>query len=342
MTATEFLNKLKKVSPVVPILLSVLCAMSLWLYVMSVESPLDNNTFYGVNVELRNETVLQKNSLSVFSGQNTSVNVTLTGKKSLLNRLRAEDLVAYVDVGNITEAGEYGLDIKLDPVDGVTLSGFSVNKVTVFVESMVTKYVPIDSEIIYSGGVTRGFGYSMGTPSILATSSMPEVTTTAISGPSSLVNNVDKARVTPIELGSISSSVTYNAVLQMVDANGQVYASPYITIANPNVTVYFPVVTEKEVDVVPEFTGSFNKDEYSYSVTPAKVKIRGEEAALSTADHITFIVDGKDTDLVGSKQFALAVDNEKIEIVDGTEQVTLTVKKEESKSDARSNDEAKK
>jgi len=157
---------------IIPVLLSVLCAISLWLYVMSVESPLDNNTFYGVNVELRNETVLKKNSLSVFSGQNTSVNVTVTGKKSLLNRLRAEDLVAYVDVGNITEAGEYGLDIKLDPVEGVTLSGLSVNKVTVFVESMVTKYVPIDAEISYSGGVTTGLGYSMGTPSILATSSI--------------------------------------------------------------------------------------------------------------------------------------------------------------------------
>ncbi|MCI8331409.1 MAG: hypothetical protein HFE78_01080 [Clostridiales bacterium] len=327
---------------IIPVLLSVLCALSLWLYVMSVESPLDSDTFYDVKVELRNETVLQKNSLSVFSGQNASVNVTVTGKKSLLNRLGSKDLVAYVDVGNITEAGEYGLDIKLDPVDGVTLSGLSVNKVTVFVESMVTKYVPIDAEIIYTGGVTSGFGYSMGTPSILATSSMPEITTTAISGPSSLVNNVDRARVTPIELGSISSSVTYNAVLQMVDANGQVYTSPYITIANPNVTVYFPVVTEKEVEVVPEFTGSFDKEEYSYSVTPAKVKIRGEEAALSTADHITFIVDGKDADLVGSKTYDLTVDNEKIEIADGTEQVTLTVKKEESKNDSHGSGETKK
>ena len=266
----------------------------------------------------------------------------MTGKKSLLNRLRAEDLVAYVDVGNITEAGEYGLDIKLDPVEGVTLSGLSVNKVTVFVESMVTKYVPIDAEISYSGGVTTGLGYSMGTPSILATSSMPEVTTTAITGPSSLVNNVDKARVTPIELGTISSSVTYNAVLQLVDANGQVYTSPYITIANPNVTVYFPVVTEKEVDILPEFTGAFDKEAYSYSVTPAKVKIRGEEAALSTADHITFIVEGKDADLVGSHSYDLTINNEKIEIADGTESVVLTVKKDETKSDARSADEGKK
>lgn len=122
MTKKSFFELLKKGSPVIPLLLSLLCAVSLWLYVMSVESPVYTNTFYGVKVELRNESVLQKNSLSVFSGQNSSVNVTVTGKRSLINSLRSEDLTAYVDVGNITDAGEYGLDIKLESMEGLTLT----------------------------------------------------------------------------------------------------------------------------------------------------------------------------------------------------------------------------
>lgn len=341
MTKKSFFELLKKGSPVIPLLLSLLCAVSLWLYVMSVESPVYTNTFYGVKVELRNESVLQKNSLSVFSGQNSSVNVTVTGKRSLINSLRSEDLTAYVDVGNITDAGEYGLDIKLESMEGLTLTSLSVNKVTVYIESMITKYVSIDPEIVYYGGVSTP-GCSMGSPYIMPTSTMPEVTTVAVTGPSSLVSNIEKAQVNPIDLGTIESSMQYDTYLQLVDASGQVYTSPYITIANSRVTVYFPVMSEKEVEVVPEFTGTFDTKAYSYSVTPAKVKVRGEVSVLKATDRISFTVEGKDADLVGSKKYALVMENEALKIADGTEQVTLTVKKNDAKADSTGVEESEK
>ena len=100
-------------SSIVPIILSVLCAVGLWLYVRSVESPVFNTTYNGVKVELRNENLMQS-GLSVLSGKNYTVDITLSGKKSQLSQLTADDIDAYVDLSTVREAGEYALEINVD------------------------------------------------------------------------------------------------------------------------------------------------------------------------------------------------------------------------------------
>ena len=77
-------------------------------------------------------------------------------------------------------------------------------------------------------------------------------------------------------------------------------------------------------------------------MTPAKVKVRGEVSVLKATDRISFTVEGKDADLVGSKKYALVMENEALKIADGTEQVTLTVKKNDAKADSTGVEESEK
>ena len=100
------LNNISKndYSPVIPIILSLVCAFVLWMYVMSVESPTYTETFKNVGVSLQNESIIAKNGLSVVSGTGYHVDVTVTGRKSIISRLDSDDIKAYVDLSGISSS----------------------------------------------------------------------------------------------------------------------------------------------------------------------------------------------------------------------------------------------
>ncbi len=326
------LKSKKRGSPALPLILSLICAFALWLYVISVESPLYTQVFEGVQVELRNETVLTQNGLSILSGYGTTVDLTVTGRRSVLNFMHSEDLTAYADLSTITGAGEFPLEIRTDPIEGITVGGISENTVLVYADITTSKTIPISSDITYYGGVTTGAGYSMGTPYIMPTTTMPDVTSITVKGPVSVLNAVDHAQVSPVDLGTITSSVTYNTVLQLIDTDGEQLNSQYITIASGGaVTVYFPVVTEKEVTVEPVFSDSYDNAAYAITITPRRLVVRGEESVIRNVSRITFAVSGTPEDHLGTENFELSITG--MEIVDGTKSVSMTVRKNEIAAD---------
>ena len=318
-------NSKNDYSPVIPIILSLVCAFVLWMYVMSVESPTYTETFKNVGVSLQNESIIAKNGLSVVSGTGYHVDVTVTGRKSIISRLDSDDIKAYVDLSGISSSGEYLLEIKTELDSGVSLYRLSQSTITVYVDMTTSKTVPIDPNITYYGGVTAGEGYSMGKPYIMATADMQDTASVVVNGPVSILNTIVKAKVRPIEIGAITASVPFTSPLVLYDESGNEVNSSYITIVTPDVRVYFPVVTERELEIKPNFTGSFDTSAYSYSVSPSSVKVRAEEKVFEKMTAITFDVSKSDTALVGETKYELVPDG--VEIADGTTEVTLKVEK---------------
>ncbi len=318
-------------SPVFPIILSLICAVVLWMYVMSVESPSYKQTFKDVEVVLQNESVISKNGLSVLSGNGRTVDVTVMGRKSLINRMSSDDIVAYVDLSGINSSGTYQPEIKTELQTGLTLDSLSEKTITVYIDMTTSKTVPIDSDIEYNGGVTKGKGYSMGKPYILATADMQDAASVVVNGPVTILNTISYAKVRTVELGAITSSVTFMSPLVLYSEKGVEVKNQYVSLVTPSVSVYFPVVTERDIAVAPNFTGSFDTSKYSYTVSPATVRVRAEESVLDSITSVTFDVSKSDSALLGVTKYELPAEG--LEIADGTTEVSLTVKtKQDSKS----------
>ena len=87
-------------------LLAAVIAICLWAYVITVERPESENTFYNVPVVLDGENVLQDRGMMITSDTDMTVTLKLSGKRSELNNLKSSDIAAVVDLSRIAEAGD--------------------------------------------------------------------------------------------------------------------------------------------------------------------------------------------------------------------------------------------
>ena len=90
------------------ILLSVLLAVLIWMYIRDVENPTQEGTYYGIEIQISGERVLEERGLTVASISQKTVNVTVNAPISVHNDLRG-NITATVDVSQCTEPGEYQL-----------------------------------------------------------------------------------------------------------------------------------------------------------------------------------------------------------------------------------------
>ena len=70
-------------------LLALVVSFGLWLYVITVENPNSETTFYNIPVVLDNESVLTDRGLMVLNSKNPTVTLKLSGNRSHLNKLNS-------------------------------------------------------------------------------------------------------------------------------------------------------------------------------------------------------------------------------------------------------------
>ena len=73
-------------------IISLLIAIGLWMYVVTVVSPGSENTYTGIEVVKQSEGILEERGLVITAEHNPAVNLRLSGNRSDLNKL---------NVGNI-------------------------------------------------------------------------------------------------------------------------------------------------------------------------------------------------------------------------------------------------
>ena len=111
----------------VQLILSLLIAICIWAYVMGQVDPKATITVSDVKVEMRGTDALDKLDLKPTLVKPKIVNVTITGKRSEVNKAKKDGIQAYVDVSTC----EYGTnegDIKIDlpnVVNGVIIEHLS-------------------------------------------------------------------------------------------------------------------------------------------------------------------------------------------------------------------------
>ncbi len=261
-----------------PKILCVLAAFIIWLYVAAVESPDHEETVYQVPVSLIGVSSIESNyNLSVFSGYDITVDLTVKGQLSTINKYTADDYNVTADISKVTEGGRYTIELAFDMPTGVTLTSSSAQNADLYIDERITATVDVYPKL-KSASVKDN--YELG-------ELVSDTETVVVSGPKKLVEEVDYAAVY-IDAGSLDSSVTIVGKLTLVNLSGEDITNPYLKLSKNEVKVTVPIYEYKELPVeVPTKYGLYNESNSKITVSPETVAVKGDPLALEKLSSVS-------------------------------------------------------
>lgn len=258
------------------ILFSVSVALVLWFYVQDAEAPDYKKIFTSVPVEVQSLSSV----LSVIEGGENTVDVTLVGKRSDLNKIKASDLVAYLDLSSILQPGTYDPEIHVLLPEGTELLDCFPKKATMFVDQTISVSVPVEVEL---GTYTA--------PESIGITAKPAVTNINVKGPESIVDQIHSAKIITGDLGEVNYSFERNMEYALYDESGNQVESRHILLPERNLKVQFSVYKTKAVPLTVEsLHGWWKAEDMNYTVSPPTVLVKGEPALVDAVTSIPALV----------------------------------------------------
>ncbi|MBQ3708505.1 MAG: hypothetical protein II889_11445 [Clostridia bacterium] len=261
-------------------ILCLVAAFIMWIYVMAVESPEHEQIFSHLPVELTGTEVLADNELAVYSGYGTMIDVTLSGKKSVVSRLSERDIVVTADLKNITDGGRYTLKVTVDVPAGCKLAGMSQNTISVYVDQAMTMTFDLTEHRINTNLPEGCFTGTVEFP----------VDKITVRGPRNVLTRVERAEVT-LNLADVTHTTTLNAPVVLVNVKGEEMTSPYIEYSPTMVSVTVPVYKSVTVPVRVGFRyGFLNSENTEITVTPSTVTATGDPDVIDRGSPLESVI----------------------------------------------------
>ncbi len=291
-------------------------AVLIWFYAVSAQTIIEDRKFVSIPVDIIGVDTLETESgMTVINGYDYTVDVTVSGTRSALNKIGADDIDAYVDVSQIAASGDHTLDVRTTVPGNVSQKELSTNYVNVYVDKRESRNVQIKINPLYS----IESDLTLGTPAA-------DFETITVSGPGNVLDMIEYAQVT-LELGKLTKSITATGDIVLVGKDGGVITNPYVKLSRSEITVTVPVYAEKEVPLTVEFRyGYYDDSTARVTIVPQTILLRGDPTVLSGINDITVLtVDEKK--MVGTTNTRTVM----IELPDGvenrskTESATVTV-----------------
>ena len=258
-----------------PKIFSVIAAILLWFYVAQVTTTTEEKVISGVPVSIQNFDTSA--NLDIISGKEYTIEVTVSGIKSDIDKISQNDIRVTADMNGIKAAGVYKLDLNITTPSGITVINKSSSEVSVTIDKTTSRHFPI--EVITRYTDVDASVYEVG-DAILSTSSIQ------ITGPQNIVDSIDKMLVT-LNMDVIRDTIdSKGCTVVPVDIEGNTVQSPYIKLNQTTVDVLIPVYKSADVEIIPVYS-----DELNYSISysdfsPKVVTIKGKVEAVNSVDCI--------------------------------------------------------
>ncbi len=250
-----------------------LLAVLIWINVSGTNVQMVSREFNNVPIVIENENELKKNNLDVYGLSYKTVNISVRGPEYKLDELTAEDLVASIDVGNISTYGTSRLNINVDSGSSMEVTA-TPSSVSVFVDETAEVEVPIVVDKKYQ--ISSDFQFEI----------TPESESVVVSGAKSILGRISSARV-EADLGVLTSSFSKTEKISLIDSEGDVIESDYIRPLDENIVLDIFVYTEKTVPLVSTFKYGYIKNaNIRTTVSPKEITIKGEPDVLEKIDSI--------------------------------------------------------
>ena len=291
---------------------SVLIAFGIWAYAAENDTVRSEVSLKGIPITVSGE---QSSTLSVISGYNNTLDVVLSGNKSIIRTLSSSDVTASVDISDYTSAGKYTVPISLDLPDGTSVVSQSLTDISVYLDISTSVTVPVN--VKYTNYMIEE-GYELGV-------AVPSESSVTVTGPKSVVERISYA-LAELDLGKVEKTVKMSSKLSLVDSSGETVTNPYVKLQTSEVTVTVALYTEKTVPLsVDTKYGYLTSKNSVITVTPSSVKVKGEPSTLDSLDKIT-IATLDEKHLSGDNMTQKIVLPDGVYMTDGTETATISVR----------------
>lgn len=264
-------------------ILSLLIAIGLWVYAVTVINPDDTKTVTNIPVTFINASVLESKGLMLTGGEKQYISLELSGKRSDLKQITGSNTEAIADLSRIDSAGSYDITWSLDLPSTVASGDIGIvssssNKVKVKI-SDYTRDLQLPVRVEYAGTLPNDYILD---PVVLGKE------TIGVSGPAEEVSKLKEAVIT-VELDQLTEPIDREMEYRLVDVDGLTpELSKYVTLSDQSVHLYLPVLHYKEVKLTAKFIdgGGVTFKDVTATFDPPIIAVTGSGDALKGIDSI--------------------------------------------------------
>lgn len=301
-------NKLKKAIGIITDnfglkLLAVIISCGLWFVVNNITDPRIEKPFNNIPVEIINaDMVTSEGKVYEVLDDTNVVNVTVVGKRSVLNYISKDDIKAVADMSKLTFMNTVGIEVSSSRNNSELEFRTSIDNVKLAIEDMKRVQMIINTATVGQPAE----GYVVG--NVTASQNIVR-----LSGPESLINQIDHVDAMA-NIDGYSSDINTSVELKLYDADGNEIRSSSIKMNIATVNVAVTILATKEVPL--NFTVADEPAE-GYVVSgevisvPETVTLAGRKNVLdaitkvSVADPLITVADKKEdvTAIVNIKKY---------------------------------------
>ena len=266
--------------------MSLLFAIVLWMMVVNVDDPVDEETFRNVPVQVLHEEIFtaKASTYSILDG-NETVSVTVRARRKVLSDIRSNDIRVTADIRNrvsnsLSEA-TLQTEVDIKGFEGDYVEAYTnPRNIQIEIEPSAQKDFTISVE---TNGTPRGgntLGKLVADPKVIR-----------LGGAESQINRVKKV-VAVVSVSGLSESQTVQAELKLFDGDDQ-EVDPALfenNLGAEGLKVDVEILKTKEIPIRIEADDLRPATGYSIgkvSCVPQFVKVAGEEEKISEITEIT-------------------------------------------------------
>ena len=274
----------EKTNKIVYVVLSLLLAAIFWMYVDASQGSIIGQDFTNVPIDfIGAEDTLPSRGLMLASGGDATLDLRLSGPRSVISNLRAGDVRAQVNLTSINAAGPYSLSWTPVFPDNVNRSDITIERqsrmnISVQVTSLYSQEIPVAINVI--GEVPEGYVY-------LADRVVKEPAVLTVSGLQDSVDPVASARIV-VDITGATSTIQQEYSYELLDSEGNVLENPEVRVSDQRVSVTVPVHMMKKLPLTIDYkesAGSWMANA-TCKLEPSTIVVTGEPLSLETIDEI--------------------------------------------------------
>lgn len=259
-------------------LLSVVVALGMWWYVISAVSPGFTDTVHNIPVVLDGEEVLNDRGLMITAMSTNRVALKLSGNRSNVVRINAENTTARVDVSKIYEVGTQ-IPVSYTPsfarefnTTNIAVDTFMPSTIYLTVSRLSTKEIPV--EIRWIGSAGDGFITDRENCTM-------DYTTITISGPEEVTDVIEKACV-EVDLTGRTESISENLPYTLCDEGGTPVDAKLVTTNVESVRLDVKIQKVREINLIcnVEEGGGARANDAVVTLNQTTLRVAGSESAL--------------------------------------------------------------
>ncbi len=268
---------------------SLLMAIMAWSYVVIFENNEHTTTIHDVPIDMQyKQSAYQSLGLDVIDTNITTVNVSVTGSRSVTGNLKAEDIIVYPNITGITGADVYEFKLTAEPSSSVkefTINSISNDSVSVRLDKVISKEFPVEVDI---STIVVEDEYMADRP-------FPNPSSITITGPEYKVNQINRVVAATLTTETLTQSAVLPCEIRVFDDKNNEMNTQYLNFSRDEIDITIPIMKELIVPIKLEYINvpsGFDTSTLDLDIKPSTIRLAvPAQSASSVSDFLAGYID---------------------------------------------------